>query len=771
MHPQILVRRDITGAAAGGARRRATASSADGPRHRSASRGCTSRSTASPPTPSSRRSRARCSKVLARRPRGRRGLAEDARPGRDRRGARGAPAAARRPRRSRGRALLRWLADDHFTFLGYREYRLERDGDGDDVARAPCPAPASASCAPTRTCRPRSASCRRRSREGPREDSCWCWPRPTPGRPCTGRSTSTTSASRRSTSNGEVVGERRFLGLFSSRRLHRVLTRIPVIREKADAVIEAPGSTPMSHTGKALMDMLETYPRDELFQTPIDELVRSPRRCCTPASAASCGCSSAATPTAATCPAWSTCRATATPPASASGSRRSSSDQLGGETIEYTARVSESVSPGCTSSSARPRARRSRDFDEAELERRLAEAARSWRDDFVAAVHRRVRRGGRRAAGPQVRRRVPRGLQGGLPAAHRRRRPRPPGGDPGRRAASTCRSTSTIDARPGRGPAQGLPDRLAAVAVRGAADAVLDGRRGRRRAALRARGARAAVATSTTSGCATAGRCPKAAASCSRTPSCAVWEGYNESDGFNALVLGGGMTWRQATDPAGLREVHAAGRDAVRAGLHRGRAARERRHHPLLVALFEARFDPGAQRRHRGRRARPGRRRRDLESGSHALDDVASLDHDRILRSYLTSSPRPCAPTTSSPTTEGQPLERLALKLPSPRIEGGKRQRVAPANPLAKLDVTPLRAPILGGRAVHFAEAQGQAMFKIDPWNCRRRCASAEFSHRYDSADGRNGLSRDRRSADFVRDAGARIQPRPSPRPPLRRRA
>ena len=34
-----------------------------------------------------------------------------------------------------GKALLNWLADDHFTFLGYREYRLETEGE-DDVLRA-----------------------------------------------------------------------------------------------------------------------------------------------------------------------------------------------------------------------------------------------------------------------------------------------------------------------------------------------------------------------------------------------------------------------------------------------------------------------------------------------------------------------------------------------------------------------------------------------------------------------------------------------------------
>ena len=73
--------------------------------------------------------------------------------------------------------------------------------------------------------------------------------------------------------NGEVVGERRFLGLFSSAAYTESVTRIPVLREKATEVIDAVGLDPKSHAGKALMDVLETYPRDELFQTPVEDLV------------------------------------------------------------------------------------------------------------------------------------------------------------------------------------------------------------------------------------------------------------------------------------------------------------------------------------------------------------------------------------------------------------------------------------------------------------------------------------------------------------------
>ena len=69
-----------------------------------------------------------------------------------------------------------------------------------------------------------------------------------------------------------VIGERRFLGLFSSSAYSESVARIPVLRQKAAAVIARSGYSESSHGGKAIMDVLETFPRDELFQTPVPEL-------------------------------------------------------------------------------------------------------------------------------------------------------------------------------------------------------------------------------------------------------------------------------------------------------------------------------------------------------------------------------------------------------------------------------------------------------------------------------------------------------------------
>src|SRR4029078_5186819 len=65
--------------------------------------------------------------------------------------------------------------------------------------------------------------------------------------------------------DGEVSGERRFLGLFSSAAYTESVWHVRLLREKAKDVLRTLGLDPHSHAGKALIDTLETYPRDELF--------------------------------------------------------------------------------------------------------------------------------------------------------------------------------------------------------------------------------------------------------------------------------------------------------------------------------------------------------------------------------------------------------------------------------------------------------------------------------------------------------------------------
>ncbi len=66
--------------------------------------------------------------------------------------------------------------------------------------------------------------------------------------------------------DGRLAGELRVVGLFTSAAYHRPVAEIPYLRRKAEWVFARSGYDSDSHSGKALHHILETYPRDELFQ-------------------------------------------------------------------------------------------------------------------------------------------------------------------------------------------------------------------------------------------------------------------------------------------------------------------------------------------------------------------------------------------------------------------------------------------------------------------------------------------------------------------------
>src|SRR5258708_26418454 len=72
--------------------------------------------------------------------------------------------------------------------------------------------------------------------------------------------------------DGEVVGIRLFAGLFPSLACSRSPRSIPLLRLKVERTIRRAGLSPDSHDGKALLHILDTFPRDELFQIREDEL-------------------------------------------------------------------------------------------------------------------------------------------------------------------------------------------------------------------------------------------------------------------------------------------------------------------------------------------------------------------------------------------------------------------------------------------------------------------------------------------------------------------
>src|SRR5262245_16355940 len=75
--------------------------------------------------------------------------------------------------------------------------------------------------------------------------------------------------------NGKFSGEFVIIGLFTSTTYTKSTATIPYLRRKVIAVVKRAGFDPDGHSGKALVNVLETYPRDELFQLDTDTLYRN----------------------------------------------------------------------------------------------------------------------------------------------------------------------------------------------------------------------------------------------------------------------------------------------------------------------------------------------------------------------------------------------------------------------------------------------------------------------------------------------------------------
>src|SRR6185503_9606073 len=167
--------------------------------------------------------------------------------------------------------FLRWLADHHFTFLGSRTYELAKEGD-EDVLRIVPGSGLGILRRSSRTVSSAFASLPQQARERARTKELLILTkanaRATVHRPgyldyvCV----------KRFNDAGEVIGETRFLGLYTSAAYHANPADIPLLRRKVRGVLERAGLLPGSHSEKSLVTILESYPRDELIQVPVDVL-------------------------------------------------------------------------------------------------------------------------------------------------------------------------------------------------------------------------------------------------------------------------------------------------------------------------------------------------------------------------------------------------------------------------------------------------------------------------------------------------------------------
>lgn len=539
----------------------------------------------------------------------------------------------------RATTFLRWMAEDHFTFLGYRDYVL-RQADAGEVL-----APVTGSGL---------GLLRSDPAQGEAPDVLTAEASAKAHEP---NILVLTKANSRSTvhrvthldyvgvkqydEDGGVTGERRFLGLYASTAYTESVLRVPLVAEKVRAVLDRSGVAPDSHTGKDLLEVLESYPRDELFQASIENLyetamavtqLQERRRTKLFIREDDFG-------------RFVSCLVYIPRDRYNTGVRLRMADILtetfGGESVEFAARVSESALSRLQFVVRVPRGRRVRTLDRAEqehLEQRLVEVSRTWSDrlgDALRAEHgeeegdRLMDRFGR--AFPTAYEETFSVNQGLADLQHLDRL----GPGRGTSVALYRQAEGTADTRRFklfRVDPLSLTDILPIFTHMGVE--VVDEQPYEVERAdgttlhvydfgLRVQNADIWEA------------CPHdRLRDLFEGAVAAVWDGRAESDGFNKLVLAAQLTWRQVvilrTVAKYLRQTRATySQDYLEDALvsHPG-IARD------LVALWENRFDPD----HASATSAEARDDAEEEGAQRildALDDVSSLDHDRMIRAFL----------------------------------------------------------------------------------------------------------------------------------------
>lgn len=536
--------------------------------------------------------------------------------------------------------FLEWLAHNNFTFLGYREYSLTREN-RKDVSRA---VPGTG-LGLLRYDRPQAAQGMVLTPAASRaaRDSNILIITKANSRATVHRDVYLDYiAIKRFDAHGECVGEQRFLGLYASAAYNDTIHDIPLLDVRAQEVLRLTGLSADSHSGKDILQILETYPRDELFQTSPSQLaaiatsvlhLQERRKTKLFLRRDEFG-------------RFMSCLVYLPRDRYNTNVRLRIEaillEAFGGASIDNTTRVSESTLARLHFVVRMPSGVEIPEVDEAALEQRVIDATRTWDEDLAEVLG--TRRGAEGAARAMVAwaKGLPEaykedfdvataaddldridGLGEGDAATARYLYREPDSADPQERRFKLYRrddlsltqvlphfthlGVEVTDERPYELHAPDGRDLhifdfgLRADASLWGAGAQAETVRDRFEDAFRA-----------------------------------VWEGEAESDGFNALVLGAGLTWRQVvilrTVAKYLRQTGSTfSQEYVVSALvaHTGIAQ-------SLVELFETRFDPERYPdTDAGRDKRAAREKALVSRIRDALDDVASLDHDRIVRALL----------------------------------------------------------------------------------------------------------------------------------------
>ncbi|HEX5849390.1 MAG TPA: NAD-glutamate dehydrogenase domain-containing protein, partial [Rubrobacter sp.] len=563
------------------------------------------------------------------------------------------------------RAFLEWVEDNNFTFLGYREYDLTTL-DGEDALRA---------------VEGSGLGILRQTERGAVSHSFAELPPEVRRLARTPKLLNLTKANSRATvhrpsyldyigikkfdESGEVAGERRFLGLYTFTAYSSSVFDIPLVRRKVRYVLERSGFPEGSHNEKDLVEILETYPRDELFQMSKEELfeiamgvlhLQERQRVKLFVRRDTYG-------------RFFSCLVFVPRDRYNTLIRERMQDILlwafDGENVEYNVRLSESVLARIhfiiyTKPGDAP------DYDGEDIERRLVETTRSWADSLYEALLEQC------------------GEERGTELFHKYRDAFSPGYRAGfmpRTAVSDIVRMETLDSdddlamslyHPIEEPEDFLGFKLFRLGDQVSLSGILPLLEDMGVEVVDERpheikpdgsppiwiydfglvhGANGELQTSEVK-------------EIFQDAFARAWRGAVENDGFNRLVLGARLTWREISVlRAYCKYLRQTGstfsqnymEDALVSNPHIA---------GLIVDLFEARLDPSRQ---KDAEAESERLKGEIEA---ALEEVESLDEDRILRSFLNITLATLRTNYYQATPEGEVKVHLSFKLDPTEIPG-----------------------------------------------------------------------------------------------------
>ncbi|NKE56066.1 NAD-glutamate dehydrogenase [Lentzea sp. PSKA42] len=534
-----------------------------------------------------------------------------------------------------GAKLLKWLADGHFTFMGYRQYELVQE-DGEPALRAVLASGLGVLRQDSLAARSLTA--------GPDNGAQALSPELLVLTQASAQSSVHRSVYpyyvgvKTFDGEGNVSGEHRFLGVFSTTALHEDVLDIPVIERRVRDVIHRAGFPLQSYSGQRMLEVIQNYPRTELFSVDADTLYQTTTGVIALAERRRLRLFLRRDPYGR----FFSCLVYLPRDRYTTTSRLAMQEvllaELGGLNLEYSARIGESALARVHFMVHTDPAR-TIEPDTMAIQHKLAEAVRSWDDRMVEAVV------GDDGVGAESATEQGQRFAAVFPEAYKEDFPASTGLEDYRRIEALAEGDLDMvfyvpdDAEPGErrfklfvtGEGITLSDVLPMLQRMGVI--VVDERPYE---IAREDGVQCWIYDF--------GLRINAAALAQLSEAdlenvrvrfqdafAAVWRGEAEVDRFNSLVLQAGLTWQQAAMlRAYAKYLRQAGtpysqdyiEDAVLG--HTSVAI-------ALVALFEARFDPRLDDATRADRTET----MVVETGK-LIDDVTSLDADRILRSLLT---------------------------------------------------------------------------------------------------------------------------------------